>query len=276
MKKNKIVMDTAEFIKKGWQKTGLIILFDILFILLLVKLRFVLANINTRLFISLYGSSGAAQIMAFLPLIVIESGLLILIYSFFKYIILGFIQEMFKKQELGFNRLFPFIKLNWAIGIPAILISFLFFISISAYMSGIVAKGVSNPVLLILNLVVISVIVLVLLVYLYSLLNLSHNIFLREKKLKKVLKEALAGSFKFRHYKIYGANIKIILSSLIILLVFYGLMKLFVLTDISAYLRYGGIYKNGLIAIGALTAYFLLLFNRINFYRNIVLVREKT
>ena len=274
MKRNKPIRDTIQLTKKNWKKLGLILVWDILFILLLVNLRFVSANFNGWVFTQLSGSSQVMDIIAVLSLFTTESLLSIAIYSFFKFLILGNVQGIFKKTELKFNRFFSFIKLNWIIGVPVFFIYLFLYILIMSYLGNTISEGIDNPISLLFNLFIILVTVLITLIYFYTLINIAHHIFLKEKSMKKTLKHTFINSFRIRSYKSYWSNLKIIFISLIILLVFYGFMKMFVLTSVSAYLRYGGIHKMGSTTIIILTGYFLLLFNRINFYSEIV-DREK-
>ena len=267
MKKIGIIKDTVNTMKKNWKKIGLIIVFDILFVLLLINLRFVVVNINGWFFGLFYNLESITGIAAISSLVITEFLFLVAVYSFFKYLVLGNIQEMFRKTGLKFNRFFSFIKLNWIIVGPIIVIYAVFFILATSYLSKKISGGISSPSSLLFNFLIIVLLLLISLIYLYTFINLSHSIFLKEKRLKKVLKLAFINSFKFNSYKIYWSNLKVIFICSIILLVFYAFMKLFVLTSTSAYLRYGGIYRTGLIAIIIVTGYFLLLFNRINFYR---------
>ena len=141
-------------------------------------------------------------------------------------------------------------------------------------MNNVIERVISNILSLLLHLFVIGVIALVLFTYGYTLFNIAHNIFLKEKSLKKIIKQSLINSFKLKYYEIYWSNIKIIFISLIVFLIFYAFMQLFVLTSMTAYLKYGGAYKIGKNIIIILTAYFLLLFNRINFYKVILKSRD--
>ena len=253
--------------KKNWKKIGLILLFDVLFILLIYNLRFVSANVNGWFFVQFYKINSALRIASILLLAIIEILALVAIYSFFKYLVLVNVNEIFKKTELRLNRFFSFLKLNWIIASPMTILYMVLSIAILTYLGKKAVSGVSSPSAFLFPLLVIIVIIVVLLIYLYTLLNLAHNIFLKEKSLKKMIKQTFISSFKFDTYRIYWHNIKILLVFSVSLLIFYAFMKLFILTSITDYLKYGGIYRNGLYLIAFIAGYFLLLFNRINFYK---------
>ena len=176
------IRDTINIMKKDWKKTGLIIVFDVLFLLLVINLRFVTANINGWFFGFFYRFEQITNIIALSLLVIIESFFLIAIYSFFKYLILSNIQEMFRKTGLKFNRIFSFIKLNWILIGPIIVVYLILFILTASYLSEKLNAGISNPFSLLFNLLII------LLIYLCTLINLSHFIFLKEKSLKKISK----------------------------------------------------------------------------------------
>lgn len=269
MQKSKPIRELIQVIKKNPKEIGLIVVWDILFILLLVNLKFISSNLNGWMFIQSNGLKGIPYIITILSLTIFESLLLIAVYSFFKYLVLDNVIQIFKR-EFKFNRFLSFLNLNWMIFIPILFIYLSFFMLIMSYIGKVIIGGINNPFSVLLNLFAVLIVILLLFVYLYTLINLAHSIFSEEKSLKKTIKQAFINSFRLRSYGIYWSNLKIIFFSLFILLSYYGFMKLFVLTNITAYLKYGGIYKIGLIAITFLAGYFLLLFNRINFYQFIL------
>lgn len=267
MKKTRIIKDTLNIMKTNWRNLGLIAVFDMMFILLLANLRVAAAGLN-RWFFGLPPNIGSITSIIGLTLIVIIEFLsLAVIYSFFKYLILDNIQEMFRKTGLKFNRLFSFIKLNVLIVCPIMVAYTAAFILTITYFGKKMSEGAINPFSLLLNSLVVMILLLILLIYAYTLVNLSHSAFLKETEMKRALKLALINSLRLDSYKLYWSNLKAIFVYLIILLVYHVSMKLFVLKDTYAYLQYGGIYRTGLIAVTVATGYFLLSFNRISFYR---------
>lgn len=273
MQKNKPIRDTIQLMKKNWKKIGLIVTFDVLFILSLFNLWFASNELNSWLLNISSTLSGTIILIISLLALIINSLVLVVIYSFFKYIVLGNIHEIFKKEEFTFNRFFSFLKLNFIIILPIMLFYTVFFISTMAYLGKKMAEGANNQsflILLLLGLFMIMVAAFAIWVSFYTLLNLAHSMFLKERNLKKILKQSLAKSFKFKAYKIYWSNLKIIAISLGVLAIFYSFMKLFVLSSMTSYLKYGGIYKTGITLIIILAIYSLLLFNRINFYQQVM------
>lgn len=265
MAKKKLIRDTFKIMIKNWKKLSLIIAFDILFVLLLINLRFVLANLNVWFYSHIYQTGAVIRSISSILFIIIILLLLIAIYAFFKYIIMNFVEGMFKKTEFEFYRFFSFLKINFLAFIPIIFIFIIFFIGASYFLKNLMAN-VGNPLTIVLIFLILMLIALILFIYSYTLLNLFHFIFLKEKKLKKIIKHAFINSFKIRSYKLYWSDIKIIIPALIVLLFIYIFMKFFVLKDFSAYLKYYGLYRIIILSILLLVGYFLVLFNRINFY----------
>lgn len=265
-----LIGDLVNLIKNNWKKVSLIIVFDVLFLLLILNMRFISVNAAEWIFKIYPGLSDIMKIGSVLLLVIIGSISLIIVYSFFKYLVLGIIQDIFKQEQLRMNRLFSFTKLNLTIGIPTIFIYIIIFVWGTDYLNRWVTSGVKEVVPLFFFLFVISMLVLMFIVYTHTLFNLAHNTFLREKNLKRTLKQSFMGSFSPKYYRIYWGDIKIIMLSLVVLFIFYVFMKLFVLTTIPAYLKYGGIYKTGLFTILVIGGYFLLLFNRIGFYQKVL------
>lgn len=264
MQRKRPIRDSIQIMKKNWKQIGLIAIFDILFILLLVNLKVAVSSFNSWFYIWIVQPGPWVSIPSLSIGIIIEVLLLVAVYSFFKYLILGNLYGIFKKKDLNFSRFFSFLKLNWIIWVPFTIVYLAVGMLMLYYINKLMNMG--DPLALIGIFLLIIVIVIILLIYFYTLLNILHSIFLKETNLRKIIKQSFSRSFKLSSYKIYWHNFKVILISSLVLLLFYSFMKLFVLTSMTAYLRYGGIYRWGLNLIMLITGYFLLLFNRINFY----------
>lgn len=270
MKKDKSIRNSINIMLKNWKNIGLIILFDVLFVMLVVNIRFVYGKINDWFFISSEGLIGIVRSISVLIVILVEIALLIAILSFFKYLILINLREIFKNKELEFNRFFSFLKLNLIIDIPIVLIYFICYVLIIAYIDITFAGGVNDIFKFLFNLILILIGLLIILIYTYTISNSSHTFFLKEHSLKKILKQTFVNSFKLNSYRIYLDNLKIIFVSGAGLYLIYLLIDKLILSNFQVYLKYGDIHKPIITSLSVLILYFLVLFNRINFYKNII------
>lgn len=265
------IKGTINLISGNWEKFGLILVFDVLFVLSLLILKFLLANFN-RWFIGLASGLGWGVRIAYLFLLVLMLAIFIMAYSFFKYIILDTMRGIFSRKDADFGRFWPFLKANLAILAPIAAISFIFLLSAFSYLGDIALAGEKPKFIAVF--LGSTVIGLVWIVYSYTLLNLLHFIWLRKNSEKagkmeksgKTAKEAFAASLKAGSYRLYWADFKILLVSGIFILAIHLLAKIFVFSDMTAYLRYGGYYKMLLESLLVIVFYFVVLFNRVNFY----------
>ena len=273
------IKDSLKIISKNRKQFALIAVFDILFVLLLLALKYVFAGFN-RWFINLVYQLGFATKISYFVLLLVMIFLFILIYSFFNYMVLDMMDGMFRKirkTAYDFGRFVNFLKVNTAIFLPTAAAFFISAMLAFSYLGDVAMEG--NRLKFLIAFLVSTAVLFMLFIYSYTLLNLSHFIFLSEKTEKKLrgtvkrtAKEAFAKSLKGSSYRVYWADFRILLLFGIFLLVVHMLMKIFVFADMTAYLRYGGYYKTILESLLSIVLYFIVLLNRMSFY---FLCREK-
>ena len=250
----------------NWKTISMIIVFDILFVLLLVNIRFILINLNMRFLSLVYNQLGFVKTAFSIILMLVEMVSLIIIYSFFKYMILSFIVRLFKKKGLMFSRFISFVKVNLVAFIPIMILLAIYVALTAVYFSRILSGGVQDPLAFLLVFYISVIIAFIMFTYSYTLLNLFQSIFIKERSLKKITKKAFLGTFHVRSYGLYWHDLKVLFFFGISLLIVHILVKLFIITSIPAQLKYGGYYTLFLKGATILVVYFLLLFNRLKFY----------
>lgn len=265
MIKDRTIKETINIMSGERGKIMLMILFDLLFIILIINTRYIAANFNRMVFSMISYVGGSAKIISLLLLIILLL-LFVFIYSFFKYLVVGSIMDLFTKKNKGFNRFFSFFKLNLTVVLPIALILYIYLIIITLYLNKLLTEQPYSPLKLISAFLLSMIIGLSLILYSYTLLNLMHSIFIKVKNPKKTLRMAFSKSFKIRTYKLYLKNLKILLVFGVIILIIYLFFKVFIFISFQDYLKYYGYYRYILISVLVIGAYFLILFNRLNFY----------
>ncbi len=190
--------------------------------------------------------------------------IIILVYSFFKYLVLDSLKSVFRKGELNFKDFFSFYKLNLAVFlVPFILI----FIGILAFASSNLLQYDLTGMVLV---VVLLILLIPVLLFIYTLVNMSHTLFVQAKK-EKIVKNALKKSLNIPLYgKIYSYN----LFFLIIYLVIWLAANYFLRSSgFSTYLQYYSGYRIFIWILTTVVVYFIVVFNRVNFY---LVVNKKT
>lgn len=274
------VTECIKLIVKNWKNILFVMIFDALFLLFVMIAR-PLIKIFNNVIIKVFYNTNTPQTLVIL-FFLIEIFVLFLVYSFNKYCILQLIQKTFFSYHRNFpfpkgreqnelanshivnGKFLTFLKISLVSVIPIILVLALYIHFTSVSFQNFLSEGNSSKLIIIF---IISVLAgLILLVYLYTWLNLLHFIFLKEHNLLKILKEALTKSFRLDTYKLYILDLKILFIFIIFILAAYIFFKLFIFTSMPAYLKYYSIYNYFVMFSSFLTAYLLLLFNRINFF----------
>ncbi len=267
MPKKRTIREITKLMFKNWKSLLLILTFDILFILLLSQLRFIQISLD-NIFFPLFINKKASWIYS-LSYVIFEFILVILTYSFFKYLVITFIQEIYRKTEFKLKSFFSFFKLNLITLIPLIIIFILFLNLVSGYFSNVLLQGGVDPFKIMLVILAVGILFLILFIYIYTLINLLHFTFLKEQSLKKLIKRSIINSWKLDYYKLYWNNFKIVIISAVCLLIIHLIVKSFIFDDFSAYIKYYGAYKLFITSVIALITYFLLIFNRFTWYLDI-------
>ena len=260
MKTKKIIFKESLFArsfklaKSNPNKTGLMILFDVLFLISIFAL-----NKLTQYAAQILIGNAIAPILASAILFIVFSLIYYLIvlfaYSFFKYSILDYINSLFGKTEFSFKRLAQFYSLNVIIAgifFAIILLANFILASIKAQYRPFVFIFLAVPFLL----------------FLYIIINTSHSLFYQGSSIKEAIKKSF--SLTFTKMKIYRETILVmILLALVLWLVFFGsgyLVRLLASKNYSLYLSIYAYFKQASIIIFDLVFYLVILINRISFY----------
>lgn len=254
------ILDSISLITKNWKTSLMIVLFDLLFILLIFNNWS--ANFNSWIYNLILNSKALIQWLVSVPVLLIEALILVFLYSFLKYCTVHFVQNFFKKKKFSLENYWRFTKIN-LIAILAIAYVVIIYVLLTTIIFDTVLEGNIYNQSKVMSVLIIGILLgVIFLLYSYTLLNLLHFIFLKEKKLKKVIKEAFSKSIILKTYKLYLPN-------LIVLLIPIGLLLVGSVLAIIAWFGYPlylNSYKPFLMILSFLTFYFILLLNRLNFY----------
>lgn len=256
IKRELLFLKSLNLAKSNPNKTGLIILFDILFLVSFFGLQT----------LSQYFAQGiaipatASSVLIFLIFSLIYYLIVLFAYSFFKYTILDFIKSLFEMSEFSFKRLGKFYLLN-------IIIATVFFtIMILANFLLASIKPQYRPFVFIF-------LAIPYFLFLYVITNTSHSLFYEGS----LIKDSLKKSFKitFTKMKVYRETILImILFALLLWLLFFGsgyLIRLLASKNYNLYLNVYAYSKQISIIVFDIVFYLVILINRISFY---AIVRE--
>ncbi len=256
VKRESLFIKCFNLAKSNPNKTGLIILFDVLFLVSILGLY----NLFNYFAQSLALPTTLASAIIFIIFSLIYYLIILFAYSFFKYSILDFIKSLFERTEFSFKRLGQFYSLNIIIAgiFFAIFIVFNFILAnIKANYQPFVFVFLAVPYLL----------------FLYVITNTSHSLFYQGFSIKESLKK----SFKitFAKIKVYRETILImILFALLLWLLFLGsgyLVRFLASANYNLYLSTYAYFKQASIIVFDVIFYLIILINRISFY---ALVRE--
>lgn len=264
MAKKMGVIKITRLMFKNWRILLLIITFDILFAVFLTKVRFIQVNLDNTIY-PLFAGTKISSIYS-ISYIIFELLLTILIYSFFKYFIIKFIEESFRNTELKLKDFFSFFKLNLVIFTPLIIIVAIILNSMIRYLGKIVSQERIDAFQFTSSFLVIGILCSIIFIYIYTFINILHFSFLKEKNLKKLIKRGIINSVRLHPYRIYWNDLKIVSVFAVILLIIHFLVKSFIFNDFSSYIKHYGNYKIFIISIIILIGYYILLLNRLNFY----------
>lgn len=259
------VKETINILTLNWRKTGLIMMFDALLVSIVSILWFVVRMINVWFIDHPFGSSQIIPSIVFMCLMVLELTLFLTVFSYFQYSVLRIIQEIRRKKAPEFDRFYSFIKLNLAWLVLAGGIFVIYFMTTSPIVIGLEPEGSMSTIKALGIALIVVLIGLALVIYLYTLLNIAHRIFLKEKRLLKIIEKGLINSFRPDMYRLYITDVGVLLAFGFTLFILHIFVKIFVLVNIQAYLNYYGYYKILIASLTILVGYSLLLFNRLNF-----------
>jgi len=267
MKKENVLRKINGIMFRNWKNLLLIITFDVLFVLLISNLRFIQISID-NIFFPLFVNK-TAKLMYSITYVIFELFLVIFTYSFFKFIVMGFIQKSFKKSEFNLKGFFYFFKLNLIIIMPLIILFVLVLNLIIKYFNNLLSVGGIDPFKFVFIVLAIGILFFVLFIYFYTFINILHFSFLKEQKIKRLIKSSLLRSWKLNFYGVYWENSKIVFMFAIFMLIIHFFAKSFVFNNFSLYVKNFGTYRAFIYWMISLVAYFLLLLNRFIFYVNV-------
>jgi len=257
-KKESLFIKNFKLAKSNPNKTGLMVLFDVLFLISVFALNKLVQYVAPALVGTIAPTLASAVLFIVFSLIYYLIALFA--YSFFKYSILDFIKSLFEKTEFSFKRLAQFYSLNIVIAGIFFAIMFLanfLLISIKQEYRPFVFIFLAIPYLL----------------FLYIIVNISHSSFYEGASIQEAIKKGFR--IAFTKIKVYRETILImILVALLLWLLFLGsgyLIRLLASKNYTLYLNTYAYFKQASIIVFDLVFYLVILINRISFY---ALIRE--
>lgn len=266
MVKNKTIKEISSLMFKDKRTLLLMIVFDVLFVVLLLSLRFVQVSIDNALF-PLFSGWGGVVYSTFY--VIFEVFLAILVYSFFKYFIIKFIHESFEKIEFKIKDFVGFLKLNLIIFIPLIIVIAFILDLVIVLLNNWLSQGGIDPFMFVFVALGIGVLALILFIWIYTFINMIQFSFFKGESFWRLLKKGIVNSFRTESYKIYWDNFKIILVFAVFLLIVHLLAKYIIFSDFSSYIKNIGNYKIFIYWMITLVIYFIVLFNRFKFHKQV-------
>ncbi len=250
--KNSLFVKSLKLAKSDLNKTGLMILFDVMFLVSV----FALSRLGVFFAQTLVIPQTVMSIIIFIIFSLVYYLLALFAYSFFKYSILDFIKSLFGKSSFSFNRIGKFYLLNIIIAAIFLAVMIVFnyiLVSIRQSYAPFVFVALAIPYLLLL----------------YVIINVSHSLFYEGASVKSSIKRSF--EITFTRTKSYRETIiAIILFSLIFGLLFLGsgyLIRFFASKNYTLYLSTYAYFKQASVIILDLALYFIILINRISFYK---------
>ena len=250
-KKESLFIKSFKLAKSNPNKTGLMILFDALFLVSI----FALNALATYFAQSLAAPTILSSALVFISFSLIYYLIALFAYSFFKYSVLDCINSLFEKTEFSFKRLAQFYSLNIIIAgifFAIMLLGNYLLVSIKVQYRPFVFIFLAIPYLL----------------FLYVIANISHSLFYQGSSIKDSIKKSFR--ITFTKMKVYRETILImILLALVLWLLFFGsgyLIRLIGAKNYSLYLNAYAYFKQASIIVLDIVFYLAILVNRISFY----------
>jgi len=240
--------NSIKLAKSNPGKVGLMILFDAMFLLSFFGLQTLFGYFAQFIVIP----KNLAVMVMYIILSLIYFLIVLLIYSFFKYGMLGFVRSLFAKTSFSFNRLGQFYALN-------IIIAGIFF-TIMIMLNFILASTKQSYAPYIFIFFAIPY-----MLFLYITLNTSQALFYEGFSIKESVKKSF--SIAFTKIKVYREIIlAIILFSLVLGILFLISDYLFQHFLYGFYLLKFKYFKLLYVALFDAILYLTILINRISFY----------
>lgn len=252
--KDSFFIKSFRLLKSNPNKTGLMILFDVLFLISIFALNRLTQYIAPFVIGSVTSPNWASAAL-FVIFSLIYYLIALFAYSFFKYSVLDSIKSLFQETEFSFKRLAQFYSLN-------IIIAGIFF-AIMLLANFILASIKQDYAPYVFILMAIPYIL-----FLYVIINTSHSLFYEGASVKESIKNGFSITFtKMRTYR--ETILVMIFLALILWLLFFGsgyFIRLISSKNYSLYLNLYSYFKQASIIAFDLVLYLAVLINRISFY----------
>ena len=254
--KEPLFIKSLKLAKSNSNKTGLMILFDLMFMASLFGLQtlfnYAAQNISLPQTSSIF--------FVFIAFSLIYYLVVLFVYSFFKYSVLDFISSLYDISQFSYKRLGQFYSLN------IILAGLFFSMMIFANFILLTVKPDYRPWVFIAMAVPAGL-------FFYVFINAAHFIFCQYNSVKKSIVSGLNVTFtKIRAYR--ETIMLMIVFALILYMLFYGagyLLRVLTSKNNVLYLNSYAYFKQAAILTFDIVFYFVILINRISFYK---IVRE--
>lgn len=258
IKKELLFIKSFKLLKSNLNKTGLMILFDVLFIVSAFGLQTLFKYFAQSLNISIAIPKTTATAFIYIAFSLIYYLIVLFAYSFFKYCVLDFIRSLFERAEFSFKRLGQFYSLNITIA------------------------GIFFAVMIVLNFLLASIkpnyqpfififLAVPYLLVLYMTANTSHSLFYEGASIKESIKKGFSMTFtKIKAYK--EIILALVLSAFVLWLLFFGsgyIIRLIASRNYNLYLNTYTYFKQASIVVFDIVFYLVILINRVSFYATI-------
>ncbi|MBI1936480.1 hypothetical protein HYS31_08690 [Candidatus Woesearchaeota archaeon] len=252
--KESLFIKSLKLAKSRPGNLGLMVLFDAAFFLSFFYLLPYLAGYFGEAFLVPFRliSSQLQYLTAYFLFSAIYYLLMIFTYSFFKYVVLDAVRGLFQKSEFSFKGLARFYALNLILVLPIYLAFSLLLANVQPQYRPAVFIIAGLPLFLLL----------------YTLINLSHSYYYSSGSIKRALEVSFRTGLGFKKYK--SAILAIIMVPIGIFALFYAIWALvgFATSSNSGiYLNAYSYYRQISILFTYAAFYFVILVNRISFYR---------
>ncbi len=262
--KEKPIRDFIRLLKSHWKQFLIALVFDALFVLLLINGRILAVGFIDLLY----------QILLYLPFFVQMAVSIVMFFlimyaaaaahGVFKYLVLMQLNEALQlhlNMQQGLRRL---LSATIAAYTPLLAILVVFLLANPALNAWLAAQ---NPATLFVPTTIVIIILIALAIYLYTLINYLQIISLHEKSVKEAFRKAFHASFCIGSYAFYWSAIKIIAAYLVLFIVAVILFRAFAATNIS-YVSNIGTFKAVTSFTSYIVMYLIIVFNRVSFAKH--------
>tara|TARA_Y100000310_G_scaffold58837_1_gene54164 strand:- start:875 stop:1678 length:804 start_codon:yes stop_codon:yes gene_type:complete len=250
-------------IKKEYQLFSFMLLFDVLFILLVVNIRILALGFIEIISPLLAYTPPGVQYFFSVIIFLIVMYIFILIHIVFKYLVVGKSFEILHKEKK--ENLKQFIKLNLMIYTPIlVLLVFLIVINPTIYSW----LSIQNLGRLFIPATILLIVFVIGILYLYTLINFIQVKAFNFDSIKTIIKRAFKKTTSAKVYGFYWFDIKVIIGYVIFFIIVTLIARSYLFTTTNAYVNYMGPYKSFISFTSYLIGYIILLYNRLSFVKN--------